>query len=139
MMSHYTPFHSHKAAGIHIDDCWAMDERNAAGQLYPDPTRFPNGLTSLFSTLHSMNFSVTLYTSLGFTTCEKGGRSQPIPGSFGYYQQDAETFQSWGVDIMKGDWCGAGNLNITNVTVAMGEILASLPTPMGFNFHCMGT
>ena len=30
-----------------IDDCWSLKERDAAGNLVPDPEKFPNGMKSL--------------------------------------------------------------------------------------------
>ena len=35
------------------------------------------------------------YTSVGTLTCHHGWS----PGSYGHYQQDAELFASWGVDV----------------------------------------
>ena len=29
---------------VNIDDCWALPQRNAQGDLVPDPVRFPNGI-----------------------------------------------------------------------------------------------
>ena len=42
------------------------------------------------------------YTSVGDKTCH-GGWS---PGSYGYYDEDADLFAGWGVDYVKIDWCG---------------------------------
>ena len=30
-----------------------------------------------------------------------------VPGSYGHYTQDAQTFASWGVDYVKADFCDA--------------------------------
>jgi len=38
------------------------------------------------------------YTDAGLYTCSQGGRSHKIPGSYGHYSQDAETYASWGVE-----------------------------------------
>lgn len=32
---------------INIDDCWSAKQRDAAGQLVPDPKRFPSGIKAL--------------------------------------------------------------------------------------------
>lgn len=32
---------------INMDDCWSAKQRDAAGQLVPDPTRFPSGIKAL--------------------------------------------------------------------------------------------
>ena len=85
---------------VNLDDCWMAPTRTADGQLQADPTRFPNGIAWLASQLHSMGLKLGLYESFGNTTC------QGKPGSYGHYQQDADTFASWGVDFLKFDYCG---------------------------------
>jgi alpha-galactosidase len=85
---------------VNLDDCWMAPERTADGQLEGDPTTFPNGIAWLASQLHAMGLKLGLYESFGDTTCQ--GR----PGSYGHYQQDADTFASWGVDFLKFDYCG---------------------------------
>jgi len=42
-----------------------------------------------------------LYTDVGVQTC-RGGR----PGSWPYYDLDAQTFANWTIDFVKMDWCG---------------------------------
>lgn len=32
---------------INIDDCWSAKQRDSAGQLVPDPKRFPSGIKAL--------------------------------------------------------------------------------------------
>ena len=75
-------------------------QRAADGELQADPTRFPHGIAWLADQLHSMGLKLGLYESFGTTTCQK------LPGSYGHYQQDADTFASWGVDFLKFDYCG---------------------------------
>jgi alpha-galactosidase len=86
---------------VNLDDCWAASTRTADGQLQADPTRFPHGIKWLADQLHSMGLKLGIYESVGTTTCEG------LPGSFGHYQQDADTFASWGVDFVKFDTCGS--------------------------------
>ena len=50
------------------------------------------------------------YTSVGEKTCHHGWS----PGSFGYYQQDADLFASWEVDYVKMDWCGGVSTQISS-------------------------
>ena len=85
---------------VNLDDCWMAPTRAADGQLQADPTRFPDGIAWLAGQLHSMGLKLGLYESFGTTTCQK------LPGSYGHYQQDADTFASWGVDFLKFDYCG---------------------------------
>lgn len=58
---------------IHLDDCWALDSRDAQGRLQWDPTRFPEGLPPLIEWLHAQGFTFGIYTSLGPTTCNQSG------------------------------------------------------------------
>lgn len=85
---------------VNLDDCWMAPQRTASGQLQGDPTTFPNGIAWLASKLHSMGLKLGLYESFGDETCQRR------PGSYGHYQQDAQTFASWGVDFLKFDYCG---------------------------------
>jgi alpha-galactosidase len=85
---------------VNLDDCWMASTRAADGELQADPTRFPHGIAWLASQLHSMGLKLGVYESFGTRTCQ--GR----PGSYGHYQQDADTFASWGVDFLKFDYCG---------------------------------
>src|SRR5579875_639203 len=85
---------------VNLDDCWMAGTRAADGQLQADPTRFPHGMAWLASQLHGMGLKLGVYESFGDTTC------QGKPGSYGHYQQDADTFASWGVDFLKFDYCG---------------------------------
>ena len=90
---------------VMLDDCWAATSRDAADDLQPDASRFPRGMPSLISSLHALNLSVGLYTSVGPTTCSSGNRSGHIPGSYGHYAQDAALFARWGVDAVTLDFC----------------------------------
>ena len=49
--------------------------------------------------MHSKGLKLGIYEDFGTHTC--GG----YPGSKFYLQQDAETFASWGVDMLKLDGC----------------------------------
>jgi len=84
-----------------LDDCWAATTRDQNDNIQPDSSRFPSGMKSLADFLHSLNMKLGLYTDVGNKTC-KGGRT----GSWDRYEQDALTFASWGIDMVKMDWCG---------------------------------
>jgi alpha-galactosidase len=87
-------------AYVCIDDYW-HGERDAKGVLHPDPARFPDGIAPIAEYLHARGLKLGMYSDAGTMTC---GRQ---PGSFGFEQQDAETFASWGVDYLKYDYCHA--------------------------------
>jgi len=87
---------------VNIDDCWALPNRNGAGDLVPDPVRFPNGIKAVADYVHGKGLKFGLYTSAGTKTCD----TQGFPGGIGHEQQDANLFASWGVDYLKYDNCG---------------------------------
>ncbi|HEY4457497.1 MAG TPA: ricin-type beta-trefoil lectin domain protein [Pseudonocardiaceae bacterium] len=84
---------------VTIDDCWIAGARDANGNLVADKTRFPDGMAYVGNYLHSKGLKFGIYEDAGTTTC--GG----YPGSWGHFQQDAQTFASWGVDYLKLDGC----------------------------------
>eukprot|EP01116_Phalansterium_solitarium_P022797 TRINITY_DN7661_c2_g1_i1.p1 TRINITY_DN7661_c2_g1~~TRINITY_DN7661_c2_g1_i1.p1 ORF type:complete len:439 (+),score=160.98 TRINITY_DN7661_c2_g1_i1:1132-2448(+) len=133
-----------QAAGyeyINLDDCWAAESRAADGSIQADPDRFPYGIKELVDWLHARNFKFGLYTSAGFQTCSSGGRPDPIPGSYGHYDQDAATFASWGVDYVKLDWCNTHFPNGSSMdpqlqTDLFWQAMNKTNVPMWLNFHC---
>ncbi|XP_052277678.1 alpha-galactosidase A-like isoform X2 [Dreissena polymorpha] len=89
---------------VSIDDCWMLPERGPDGRLQPDPARFPSGIKALADYIHSKGLRLGIYADMGLHTCKL------YPGSKFYLQTDAETFASWGVDMLKLDCCWAGGL-----------------------------
>ncbi|KAK9393525.1 ecto-NOX disulfide-thiol exchanger 2 [Crotalus adamanteus] len=55
--------------------------------------------------VHSKGLKLGIYADIGNRTCAG------FPGSYGHYEQDAETFASWGVDLLKFDGCDFGTLD----------------------------
>jgi alpha-galactosidase len=118
-----------KAAGynyIVIDDCW-QTSRAADGTIIADPVKFPSGIASLASYVHSKGLKFGIYTDAGFTTC--GGR----PGMYGHESQDANTFASWGVDYVKIDWCDHGTLDPQTQYTIIRDALANSGRPILFS------
>ncbi|MFL6127036.1 NPCBM/NEW2 domain-containing protein [Actinophytocola sp.] len=87
---------------VNIDDCWALPNRDGAGNLVPDPARFPNGIKAVADYVHGKGLKFGIYTSAGTRTCNELG----FPGAIGHERQDANLFASWGVDYLKYDNCG---------------------------------
>jgi len=83
-----------------LDDCWSDHDRDADGNLQPNAHQFPSGMKSLADYIHSKGLYLGIYTCVGTQTCKKNR-----PGSYGHYQQDANTFAAWGVDMVKADNC----------------------------------
>jgi len=85
-----------------IDDCWSVkDHRDGNGDLIPDPERFPQGIKAVADYVHSKGLKFGIYSDAGDKTCAG------FPGSFGFEEQDARLWASWGVDFLKYDYCYA--------------------------------
>jgi alpha-galactosidase len=92
-----------QAAGytyVNLDGGWDLKHRNAAGELQPDPAKFPHGLKPVADYVHALGLKFGIYASAGYTNC-----AATSAGSYGHYLQDAAAFAAWGVDYVKFDWC----------------------------------
>jgi len=90
---------------INVDDAWEAEARNADGTIAVNE-KFPD-MKALGDWLHSNGLKFGIYSSPGDYTC--GG----YLGSIDHELQDAETYNSWGVDYLKYDWCGYGSKHAT--------------------------
>lgn len=88
---------------IVLDDAWAKPTSDKNALTY-DPAKFPNGISGLKAALKEINSKMKLgiYSDAGSMTCE---RYQP--GSYGHEAQHIALFDSWGVDMLKYDYCNA--------------------------------
>ncbi|RVU03190.1 alpha-galactosidase [Mucilaginibacter limnophilus] len=82
---------------INVDDAWEASARSADGTIVTNE-KFPD-MKALGDWLHSHGLKFGIYSSPGRLTC--GG----YLGSLGHELQDAETYNKWGVDYLKHDWC----------------------------------
>lgn len=87
---------------MNIDDGWESEKRNADGTIGTNE-KFPD-MKELGDWLHSHGLKFGIYSSPGRLTC--GG----YLGSLGYELQDAQTYNQWGVDYLKYDWCSYGEV-----------------------------
>ncbi|WP_371105929.1 MULTISPECIES: glycoside hydrolase family 27 protein [Streptomyces] len=91
-----------------VDDCWFDPQRDTAGNLRANPTKFPSGMKALGDYIHGKGLEFGIYQVPNERTCAQGGGSYPgSTGSKGHEAQDARTFASWGVDYLKYDWCSS--------------------------------
>jgi len=118
---------------INLDDCWMAPSRDANGNLVPDVTKFPSGMPALVSYIHNLGLKIGLYEDVGTATCQ--GR----PGSYGYYQQDADTFAAWGIDYIKLDWCNTAGLDPQTQYTQFQQALASAGGSIVFSLCDWGT
>jgi alpha-galactosidase len=123
-----------QAAGydyVNIDDCWLEPQRDANGNLVPDPTKFPNGIKAVADYVHSLGLKLGIYEDAGTATCAG------YPGSLGHEAQDAQTFASWGVDYLKYDNCNnAGSTTVQQYIqryTAMRDALAATGRPIVYS------
>lgn len=83
---------------INVDDAWEAPQRNADGTIAVNE-KFPD-MKRLGDWLHERGLRFGIYSSPGDLTCGS------YLGSLGHEEQDAQTYNSWGVDYLKYDWCG---------------------------------
>lgn len=102
---------------IVLDDGWMAKERDAQGNLVPDPAKFPKGLKHVSDYIHSKGLKFGIYNCAGDKTC--GG----YPGSRGHEYQDALKYAEWGVDYLKYDWCNTEKINAEAAYTTMGRAL----------------
>jgi alpha-galactosidase len=114
---------------VNIDDCWALPQRNAQGNLVADPARFPSGMKALGDYIHARGLKFGIYTSAGTKTCNTAG----FPGGLGHEQQDANLFASFGVDYLKYDNCNNQGVDAVQRYTAMRDALANTGRPIVFS------
>lgn len=91
---------------VTIDDCWMQKHRDAAGNLQPDPARFPHGMQPVADAIHALGLKFGIYEDAGSETCGSfAGSGEPDGGGSDHFAQDARLFESWGVDYLKLDGC----------------------------------
>ena len=93
---------------VWLDVGWWHGARAADGRIVVSHAQWPHGLAWLTQTLHAAGLRVGLYTDAGSDGC--GGAGQ---GSYGRYQQDANTFAAWGFDAVKVDFCGGSERHLS--------------------------
>ncbi|MDW5266939.1 MULTISPECIES: glycoside hydrolase family 27 protein [Acidobacteriaceae] len=84
---------------ITIDDCWMAKKRNSDGTLAGDPQKFPHGMAWMGQQVHALGLKFGIYEDAGDKTCAG------FPGSWNFFQKDADTFAKWNVDYIKLDGC----------------------------------
>jgi alpha-galactosidase len=111
---------------VNIDDCWALRQRDAAGNLVPDPARFPGGMRALGDYVHGKGLKFGIYTSAGTATCADIG----FPGGLDHEDADARLFASWGVDYLKYDNCNNQGRDAIERYTRMRDALARTGRPI---------
>ncbi len=118
---------------IVLDDGWMAMERNANGDLVPDPKKFPNGIKAVADYVHSKGLKFGLYNCAGTKTCAG------YPGTRGYEYQDARFYASVGIDYLKYDWCNTDGINAREAYTTMSKALTITGRPIIFSLCEWGT
>jgi alpha-galactosidase len=87
---------------VNIDDGWEAEHRAADGSIVPN-AKFPD-MKALADYVHSLGLKLGIYSSPGPQTC--GG----YLGSWQHESQDAASYNSWGIDYLKYDWCSYSSI-----------------------------
>lgn len=112
---------------VNIDDCWMADKRDFDGILQANYTRFPHGIQWLANYVHARGLRLGIYQDCGTKTC--GG----YPGSQGFFDKDAKTYASWGVDMLKLDGCYANEEDMDQIYPEMTRALNRSGRPIIFS------
>ncbi|MEY9927438.1 alpha-galactosidase [Catenulispora sp. GP43] len=118
---------------VNIDDCWMAPNRDSAGNLVPDPVKFPDGIKAVADYVHAKGLKLGIYETAGTNTCAG------FPGSLGHETQDANTFAAWGVDYLKYDNCNNQGVPSQQRYRAMGTALAATGRPIVYSLCSWGT
>ncbi len=118
---------------IILDDGWMAKERDSAGNLVPDPEKFPHGMKALIDYVHSKGLKFGLYNCAGTKTCAG------YPGTRGYEYQDARFYASLGIDYLKFDWCYTDGINAKEAYTTMSKALQKAGRPIVFSLCEWGT
>ncbi|GIF64009.1 alpha-galactosidase [Asanoa ishikariensis] len=121
-----------------VDDCWFNPNRDAAGDLQGDPSRFPSGMRALGDYLHARGLKFGLYQVPVDRTCAQYFGAYPgATGSQGHEAQDARQFAAWGVDYLKYDWCSPNGTIQDQVTTfaKMRDALAATGRPIVYSIN----
>lgn len=112
---------------IVLDDGWMTRERDANGNLVPDPEKFPSGMKNLIDYVHSKGLKFGLYNCAGTKTCAG------YPGTRGYEYQDARFYASLGIDFLKYDWCNTEGITAKEAYTTMSNALKTAGRPIVFS------
>jgi alpha-galactosidase len=121
-----------------VDDCWMNPNRDSAGNLQGDPSRFPSGMKALGDYIHGKGLKFGIYQAPLNKTCAQYFNSYPgATGSLGHETQDARQFAAWGVDYLKYDWCSpSGTMDEQVRTFAkMRDALAAAGRPIVYSIN----
>ena len=105
---------------VNLDDGWWQGARDENGNIVVDENLWPGGMKAIADYIHSKGLKAGIYTDAGKQGCgyyfPTTRPAAPNTGMEGHYQQDLETFQRWGFDYVKIDWCGGDKEGLNQET-----------------------
>jgi len=112
---------------IIIDDIW-QGGRDNKNNIIPDHEKIPNGIKTLADYVHSKGLKFGIYSTAAQKTCAG------YTASYGFEEQDAQTFADWGIDYLKYDYCNApGDMDAAKERYKkMGDALKNTDRPIVF-------
>jgi len=110
-----------------LDDGWMSMERDQNGSLEADPLKFPHGMKAFADYVHGKGLKFGIYNCAGSKTCAG------YPGTRGHEYEDARLYASWGVDLLKYDWCSTDSLNAREAYKTMSAALKATGRPIVFS------
>ncbi|MET7714880.1 ricin-type beta-trefoil lectin domain protein [Streptomyces sp. NPDC005407] len=105
---------------VNLDDGWWQGQRDANGNIVVDENLWPGGMKAIADYIHGKGLKAGIYTDAGKNGCgyyyPTTRPKAPNTGMEGHYQQDLETFQRWGFDYVKIDFCGGSEERLDQET-----------------------
>ncbi len=86
---------------VNIDDHWHAERRAPDGAPVANPRTFPDGIAPVAARVHELGLKLGIYSDAAHLTCGN------CYGGYGYERRDALAYASWGVDLLKYDYCYA--------------------------------
>jgi alpha-galactosidase len=86
-----------------IDDGWQQKELGPKGELVPNPTTFPHGISPVAQYVRKRGFELGIYSSPNDLTCAG------FAGSLGHESLHCRQFADWGCTFVKYDYCPVRN------------------------------
>lgn len=97
---------NHGYTYINVDDGWP-GKRDSIGNIQPNE-KFGD-MKALGEFIHAQDLKFGIYNSPGVRTCAG------LTGTYNHEFQDVLTYEKWGVDYLKYDWCSYDDLGDANI------------------------
>jgi hypothetical protein len=126
---------------INIDDGY-FGGRDSLGNLISHPGKFPSGMKSLATYIHSKGLKAGIYTDAGKNTCGSHWDKDPFGidvGLFGHEEADLKQLLiNWNYDFIKVDWCGGKWLKLDRerAYTDIGKLIRKTKPGVVYNVCC---